>query len=194
MSRPILPAVARPGLFDPLIPHLRYAVMEVGAIDLGVIDVVEEPGPEAWRADVLAPGAERARTAYREMLAGVDASIMLPGARPDHPAYAALQDLLREGQGRTIHFHWVENGSAFPLPGQSLPSRHLIDATYQRALLETDYQTLSAVQQRFEQAMRGAEIRVTTPLGTDLQFRIGDWPVNRQDGDASAARTDEGVI
>ena len=35
---------------------------------------------------------------------------------------------------------------------------------------------------------------MTTPLGTDIRFRIGDRPVNRQDGDASKARTDHGVI
>ncbi|HIN12095.1 MAG TPA: hypothetical protein EYM63_10835 [Acidobacteria bacterium] len=128
------------------------------------------------------------------MLAEVDAAIMLPGATPGHPAYAALQDLLRAGHGRTVHFHWVENGSAFPLPGQPLPPRHLIDATYQRALLETDYAALAATQRRFEAAMRGQQIRVTSPLGTDLRFRIGDRPVNFQDGDASAARAEGGVI
>ena len=35
---------------------------------------------------------------------------------------------------------------------------------------------------------------MTSPSGTDLRFRIGDRPVNRQDGDASAARTNQGVI
>jgi hypothetical protein len=38
------------------------------------------------------------------------------------------------------------------------------------------------------------EVRVTTAAGTDLRFSIGDRPVNRQDGDASAARTDRGLI
>jgi hypothetical protein len=42
--------------------------------------------------------------------------------------------------------------------------------------------------------MRNREVHVTTPLGTDIRFRIGDRPVNRQDGDASKARTDRGVI
>ncbi|MGE3471415.1 MAG: aminopeptidase [Vicinamibacterales bacterium] len=42
--------------------------------------------------------------------------------------------------------------------------------------------------------MRGQEVHVTSPSGTDLRFRIGDRPVNRQDGDASAARTNQGVI
>ena len=42
--------------------------------------------------------------------------------------------------------------------------------------------------------MRTAETRVTSPLGTDIRFRVGDRPVNFQDGDASARRTDQGVV
>ena len=186
--------VAAPGMFDDIIPHLRYAVMRAGGVDLGVIDVLKEPFPEHWNTAVLNAGAAPSREAYRAMLAGVDAAIMMPGATPGHPVYAALQDRLRTGQGRTVHFHWVENGSAFPLPGQPLPPRHVIDATYQRALLETDYGALAATQRRFASAMRGQEVRVTSPLGTDLRFRIGDRPVNFQDGDASAARAQSGVI
>ena len=186
--------VARPGQFDALIPHLRYALMAAGAVDLGVIDVIAEPHPEDWEAGRLERGAEAARAAWRGMLRDVDGAIMLPGARPDHPVYAALQDLLHEGIGRTIHFHWTQNGSVFPVPGQPLPSQALIDATYQTALLETDYQALAAAQRRFVAAVRGAEVRVTTPRGTDIRFRIGDRPVNLGNGDASKARTDQGVI
>ena len=186
--------VARPGQFDALIPPLRYALLRAGAVDLGVIDVVEEPYPEAWDGDLLAQGAASARAAWREMLRGFDGAVMLPGARPDHAVYAAPQDLLHEGVGRTIHFHWTQNGSAFPLPGQPLPAAAVIDATYQRALLDTDYAALAAAQRRFAAAMRGAEVRVTSPAGTDLRFRIGDRPVNFGDGDASKARTDRGVI
>jgi hypothetical protein len=40
--------------------------------------------------------------------------------------------------------------------------------------------------------MRDAEVRVTSPGGTDLRFRIGDRPVNVQDGDASASRAARG--
>ena len=187
--------VARPGLFDDLIPHLRYALMEAGAVDLGVIDVVEEPYPEEWDVQVLQRGTRAARAAYREMLGDVDGAIMLPGARPGNAVYGALQDLLREGRGRAIHFHWTQtNGSAIPIPGQPLPPQHVIDATYQRALLETDYAGLGRAQRRFVAAMRHADVRVTTPLGTDIRFRIGDRPVNFQDGDASARRTDQGVV
>jgi hypothetical protein len=187
-------AVAHPGLFDELIPHLRYEAMRAGAVDLGVIDVLGAPVPSAWSEETLAAGSAKSRAALRAMLEGVDASIMLPGANPGQPVYAAIQDLLREGKGRTVHFHWLENGSAFPLPGQPLPAKHVIEAVYQRALLETDYRALSDRQREFERAMRSGEVRVTTPAGTDLRFRIGDRPVNFQDGDASAARASRGVV
>lgn len=186
--------LAHPGMFEDFIPHLRYEIARTGATDLGVVDVLEEPVPQGWDLDVLRRGNLRARAAYRAMFAGVDGAIMMPGATPAHPAYAALQDLLREGRGRTVHFHWVENGSAYTLPGQPLPGRAVIDAVYQRALLETEYAALGRVLQRFEQALRSGEVRVTSPAGTDLRFRIGDRPVNLQDGDASAARAARGTV
>ncbi|MGH9383357.1 MAG: hypothetical protein ACRD2N_03565 [Vicinamibacterales bacterium] len=50
------------------------------------------------------------------MFRDVDAAIMLPGANTTHPAYLAMQDLLKddlaERRGRrTIHFHWVKGAS-----------------------------------------------------------------------------------
>jgi len=186
--------LARPGDFDDILPHLRYALMEAGAVDLGVVDVLEEPFPEDWDAEVLRRGSAASRAAYKEMFRDVDGAIMMPGARAGQPAYSALQDWLNEDVGRTIHFHWTQNGSAFPIPGQPLPGQTAIDAHYQRALLETDYEALAANQREFVQVMRDAEVRVTSPIGTDISFRIGDRPVNLQDGDASKARTDQGVI
>jgi Thermophilic metalloprotease (M29) len=186
--------LAHPGMFEDLIPHLRYAIARAGATDVGVVDVLTEPVPQGWDLDALRRGNERAREAYRAMFAGVDGAIMMPGATPAHPAYAALQDLLKQGRGRTVHFHWVENGSAFPLPGQPLPGRAAIDAMYQHALLQTDYAALARVLERFERALRAGEVHITSPGGTDLRFRIGERPVNRQDGNASAARTARGTV
>ena len=37
-------------------------------------------------------------------------AVMLPGASPGDPEYAAMQEVLREGRGRTIHFHWAFAG------------------------------------------------------------------------------------
>ena len=187
-------AVAHPGLFDDLIQHLRYEVAKAGAVDLGVLDVLEEPVYEGWDGEALSESGRAAREVYRNMLRDIDASVMLPGANPSHPAYAAIQDHLRMGRGRTIHFHWLQGGGSVPLPGQPLPPTHVIEAAYQDAILQTDYAALANHQARFEAAMRGAEIRVTNAAGTDIRFEIGDRPVNRQDGNGSASRTDKGTI
>ncbi len=186
-------ALAHPGTFREVIPHFRYAVMKSGAVDLGIVDVIEEPVPSDWERSILGPALRSARKAYRDMFREVDASVMLPGAVPSQPAYAAIQDLLRERRGRTIHFHWLENRSAVAIPGQPLPRRHVIEATYQKALLDVDYQKLGANQERFETAMRAGEVRVTSPLGTDLRFRIGQRPVCLQNGDASPERASRAV-
>ncbi|MEO8501744.1 MAG: aminopeptidase [Vicinamibacteria bacterium] len=187
-------SLKHPGLFEALIPHLRYEVVKAGGVDLGVIDVLAEPVPAGWDLSLIRKANPASQTAYREMLRGVDAAVMLPGAAPNDPAYAAMQDGLKAGHGRTVHFHWVEGGSAYPLPGQPLPARPSIDALYQRAVLESDCAAIGVAQREFEAALRHREVRVTTPAGTDLRFRIGDRPVNKQNGDASAARTAKGLI
>jgi hypothetical protein len=148
---------------------------------------------------VLITGAREARAHYKAMFRDVDAAIMMPGATPAHPAYLAMQDWLKddltEHRGRrTIHFHWIENGSAYPIAGQPLPSRPVMDALYQRALLQTDYTALGETERRFAAALRAGEVHVTSPGGTDLRFRAGDRPANLQDGDASAARTARGQV
>jgi leucyl aminopeptidase (aminopeptidase T) len=192
-------SVAHPGTFTELMPHVRYEVMRAGGIDLGVIDVLQEPVPATFDPAVLQKGSREARSHYKAMFRDIDAAIMMPGANTSHPAYLAMQDWLqddlRERRGRrTIHFHWVEGASAYAVAGQPLPPRVTIDAAYQRALLETDYKGLAALQRKFAAAMKAGEVRVTSPSGTDLKFRVGDRPVSFQDGDASRARARAGVV
>jgi hypothetical protein len=192
-------SIAHPGVFEDLLPYIRYEVMRAGGIDLGVVDVLREPVPEAFDAAVLQKGARQARSSYKDMFRDVDAAIMMPGANTSHPAYLAMQDWLKDDlvahRGRrTIHFHWIENGSAYPLPGQPLPSRPEMDGVYQRALLQTDYQALGDVERRFATAVKTGEVHITSAAGTDLSFRAGDRPANLQDGDASAARTAQGKV
>ncbi|HZR26831.1 MAG TPA: aminopeptidase [Vicinamibacterales bacterium] len=192
-------SIAHPGTFDDLVPYIRYEVMRAGAIDLGVMEVLREPVPESFDAAVMAKGAREARAHYKDMFRNVDAAIMMPGATTAHPAYLAMQDWLKEDlterRGRrTIHFHWVENGSAYPIAGQPMPPRFEIDRLYQRALLQTDYAALAASQKKFADALRGGEVHITSPAGTDLRFRVGDRPINLQDGDAAQAHTANGVV
>ena len=192
-------SLAHAGIMADLLPYLRYEVMRTGGIDLGVLEILPEPVPEAFGEAVLAKGARESRAHYKAMLRDVDAAIMMPGATPAHPAYAAMQDWLKDDLAdhrgrRTIHFHWVENGSAYAIAGQPLPIRSAIDALYQRALLQTDYRALAEAERRFAAALRNGDVRITSAAGTDLRFRAGDRPVNLQDGDASQARAAQGRV
>jgi len=175
--------VGVPGRFDALVPHLRRGIVAAGAEDLGAWS---ESGssPEGWGTEFTA-ALGTAGDALIQRLRTVDASVMLPGATPAHTVYGVLQDVLREGHGRTVHFHWA---GAYLLDGTLRDADAEVDAFYQRVLAETDYAALSSAQQGFADAMRGATIRVTTPAGTDISFQIGDRPVTKQDGDASATR------
>ena len=189
-------SIGHPGMFAALVPHIRYEVMRAGGIDLGVVMVLDEPWPEAFDPAVVAAGGRDARAHYKEMFRNVDAGIMLPGASTAHPAYQAMVDLLKddlqEERGRrTIHFHWLGNNSAYALPGQPLPPRFAIDAAYQRAVLDTDYPALARAQREVAERLRRGEVRLTSPSGTDLRFRIGDRPINFQDGEASRARSQQ---
>ena len=192
-------SIAQAGVMADLLPHLRYEVMRAGGIDLGVVEILPEPVPESFDAAVLAKGARDARAHYKAMFRDVDAAIMMPGATPAHPAYAAMQDWLKDDltdhRGRrTVHFHWVENGSAYPIAGQPLPARSAVDALYQNALLKTDYKGLAGAQRRFVGALHEREVHITSTAGTDLRFRTASRPVNVQDGDASRARAAAGVV
>ncbi|MEJ8566404.1 aminopeptidase [Elongatibacter sediminis] len=176
--------IAQPGRWNALVERLGVEIAAADADALGVIQVGEAPAPAGWSTaftNALAGLSDQERVAA---LSGVDIAVMLPGARA-HPAYAALQEVLRSGQGRTVHFHWE---GAYELNGSIKPVDAGVDRLYLDALLETDYPELASRQREFEAAMRGGETRVTTPSGTDLRFRIGDRPVTRQDGNASAAR------
>jgi len=183
--------LSQPGEFTQIIPLLRQAVVRAGGVDLGSWQVLGVYDTTTGRKS-----AEASRAALISLLRNVDLAVMLPGASPVDPEYAAMQDVLRSGHGRTIHFHWTAGGtpSAYPVPGYPIPPREVIDAIYQNAVLHSDCRAIGEVQRRFAAALRSGETRVTTPAGTDLRFRIGDRPVNFQDGDASAARAREARV
>ena len=176
------------GRWEPLAPALRARVIDSGGEDLGAVDVYGRALPGALAtgfAEELAGGADR----WPELLASVDVAIKLPGAVPDPTVpmdvYRAMQDVLRSGRGRTVHFHWAGR-TAFDMA--ELPMHEASDQLYLTALTQTDYAALEETLAAFEDAMREAPVRVTTPEGTDIRFEAGDRPVTRQDGDASAER------
>jgi hypothetical protein len=192
-------SVAMPGYMNEFAPHIRYAVMKAGGVDLGVIDALKTPYLADWDQQTLRAGLAASIKAYEKLLENVEVGIMMPGVNPAHPAYKAMQNLLvdKKGPRRTIHFHWTDPygplGSDLGLsgvtimPGHPAPAMQTIDMVYQNAILNTDYQALAAHQDRFIAAMRKGVTRVTTPLGTDISFEVRDRNVVQQNGVASAA-------
>ena len=189
--------------WDAIVPLLRTGVSAAGGVDLGAVDVrgsVLGAGEPVAGADATADGPAAFAAAlgtapegWAEPLATVDVAVKLPGAVPDPTldtdVYRALQDVLRGGRGRTVHFHWA-GATSFEM--EELPVDDRVDRLYQTAVLDTDYAALADVLSAFEAALRDGPVRVTTPAGTDIAFEVGDRPVTRQDGDASAARAARG--
>ncbi len=175
--------VAIPGRSDALIPALRQRIVASGATDLGVLSASGQ-GDSSW-ATAFTRAAPADRAGLTSYLASVDLAAMMPGVTISAPVYGAMQDVLRTEKGRTIHFHWE---GAYALDGSAQPVTPERGRFYETVLRDTDYSALAAIQAEFERASRAAPIRVTTAMGTDITFRVGDRPVTRQDGDASAAR------
>lgn len=132
---------------------------------------------------------------FEQRLNQTDAYIWLPVAdqftsTPPEQA-EALGRWLDEGRGRQIHFHW--GSGTFGLDG--VPGTHsaAYDRVYAEAL-EIDYQALDQQMEAAIAKLRAGEVRVTTPAGTDVRFRVGERPFTKQNGDASRAAMQSAVV
>jgi len=187
-ERVLLVGVA--GTADALVPALRDAVRAAGGTDLGAI-AERTAAPASWQTDFTHDVASRNGKALDDYLATVDVAVMMPGPQPSDRVYASMQRVLQSGKGHTVHFHWA---GAYDLSNALQPTTPDVARFYEHALLTTDYAALGAKQRAFEAAMRGKIVRVTTPAGTDLRFRIGDRTVTKQDGDASSAHAAQAKV
>jgi hypothetical protein len=90
----------------------------------------------------------------------------------------ALERLVDLSAVRGVHFHWI-----LPIEGKTLVEIGAASRLYEKAILETDYAALSKEQDRLIAALRGKELRVTTPAGTDLRLRVpADAWFHKNDG------------
>jgi leucyl aminopeptidase (aminopeptidase T) len=182
-----------PGYFSEIITPLRRLIREKSAIDLGALEYVEtaalDPNlrPAAWQA---------AGEAFLQLLSGVDVYIWLPvraEVRTTPPAEAqALANWLDQGgRHREVHFHWSQ-GSVL---ADGLAGEHseALDRLYEQAL-DVDYRAIATAQDRAIVLLRSGTVRVRTPAGTDLRFRIATRPFNKQEGDASPERMKEAHV
>ena len=132
---------------------------------------------------------------FSRRLATTDVYVWLPaGPTAVTPASqsAALVEWLDARQDRReLHFHWVDgtrDADGLPVPHRPAYDRVYLDA------LDIDYAAMAAQMDAAIARLRAGEVRVTTPAGTDVRFRVGDRPFNRQTGDASKANARKGRI
>ena len=130
---------------------------------------------------------------FESRLARTDVYVWLPAPATATPADQALmlQRWIDNGEGRELHFHWIDGTRDV----DGLPATHTpaYDRVYVDAL-DVDYEQLATRMDQAIQRLRSGEVRVTTPSGTDIRFRVGDRPFNKQDGDASKAHARTGRI
>ena len=161
---------------------LRYDQSTLGPLEAEVKKQLEAKGAKVESITYAAtPDLE-------DRLARTDIFIWLPaGSDAQTPAAERkiLAKWLDQGRGRQIHFHW--NGGTRDVDGLPVPHVAAYDAVYVDAL-DIDYVALSRAQDEAIALLRSGEVRVTSPAGTDIRFKVGDRPFNKQDGDASKAR------
>lgn len=165
-----------PGYFHELTAPLKSRITGQGAVIAAELEYLEPPKTDGGRlADAL-----KSADVYLWMPMRADVRHVSPAEQQ-----ALIQWLDQGGAHREIHFHWSE-GSVL---ADGLPTAHPpeFDRLYQDAV-DVDYTALSEMQDRVIAALRSGTLRVRTPAGTNLTFQIGDRPVNKQDGDASAGR------
>jgi hypothetical protein len=162
-----------PNTMAPLAPIVQAALKQRGAV---VETLPYGPAPD-----------------FAARLARTDVYVWLPAPASATPAdqALALQRWVDHGPGRELHFHWVDGTRDV----DGLPATHTpaYDRVY-AAALDIEYRQLGSEMDRAIQRLRAGEVRVTTPAGTDIRFRVGDRPFNKQDGDGSKARAAKGRI
>jgi hypothetical protein len=131
---------------------------------------------------------------FETVLGEATAYIWLPGPAaltpPDQRA-ALARWTDRGGSRREIHVHWSDG--TLDVDGAPAPHATDIDEMY-LAAIETNILDLIKLADRAVAALSSGEVRVTTPAGTDLRFRVGDRPFNRQTAEGSTARAERARV
>ncbi len=174
---------ADPIYFRELVAPLRQRLQKAGAGD--IMELAYLPLAAAPQGGRSAPDP-----AFEKLLESVEVYVWLPeqvGVRGTPPGeVAALGEWLdKGGRRRQVHFHWSRGSvRADGLAGEHTPE---LDEVYERAL-GADCRAIGLAQDRVKHVMKLGTARVRTPAGTDLKFRVGRRPFNKQDGDLSATR------
>lgn len=136
---------------------LRAAIIRAG----GLVEEIEAPTPASVHGLSEAQRTQRNQR-WAAIFARSQAAIWLPSpldAVDDQP----FEHLVEGSNVRSIHFHWFLP----PEPGDVAP----VEAMY-AAAIAVPPETIAARIATVERSVRGHEVHVTAPNGTDLTFTI----------------------
>ena len=138
--------------------------------------------PRATDAEFKKQSTAAARALYEQ----ADIFLWLPyrhGTGSERGDWRELEHLVEGTKARGLHFHWIQGGGQI-----SQADVDALTAMYVQAL-DIDYAALSAHQDRAMRALKGREMRITTPLGTDLRMQVlqDSW-FHKGDGKIDRAR------
>lgn len=175
---------------DPLVhgdlfEAVRARILRAGACEHAFLPYWSAGLVEARRAGSRGRDhADVQRLARLDVMRGADVFILLPRdeAVAGSVAGGEMEWVLGRWRGRGVHFHWSPDHGA---PGPSEVNDQLF-ASYERSVLDLDYGRHASSLRRLARRVRGQWMRITSPAGTDLRFRLdpAGW-YHLNDGDAS---------
>ncbi len=176
-----------PLAFPDLVDAVRVAIQRAGGVEVGAMNawtpsIAEEREGAGYIGNPARRDEERA--ARLGLFLGADVFIMLPHDEFERGRVSPGETewILARWRGRSVHFHWA------PDPGslRHADVHQALYRTYERAVLDLDYEAHRRTQERLIAALRGAHVRITSPAGTDLTFDLAaDGWYHMNDGDAS---------
>jgi leucyl aminopeptidase (aminopeptidase T) len=169
---------------DPgLVAALRAEITRAGGIVSGELTWPDEA--TAKYLESLSPEERRKRgeaemAVYRPLFANSDVYLWLHAPGTEDLVPREFEHLIGDSKVRAIHSHWFEP----PDPAE----RDAVRRMYERAI-EMDPAQIEAVLAPMEAKLRGANVRLQSPEGTDLTFRIPqDAWFHHNTGEASRAK------
>ena len=165
--------------FPELIEQVRIEILRAGAVEVASV-LRDSPGLDAARRKLR----RREEPALREMEDAAigalfdicDIYIWLPTSW--NMAMYQTEHILTRWPGRSVHFHWITD----------IEDAHVFQKfseAYVRGLF-IDYAALDERQLRLIDALRGSNVRITCPRGTDFSVDVAaDARFHRGNGNAS---------
>ena len=182
--------MADPSYYPELLDAIRAELLEAKAVEQGTIlfdgrDVADRRGRVQPRASDP-EYRRRATEAMRRLYEQADVFLWLPyrySVGSERGDWRVLEHLVEGTGARGLHLHWVQGLDQLSQADVNQLSRWYAEA------LDIDYAALSAHQDRVIAALTGRQVRITTPLGTDLRVRVPDgaW-FHKNDGRMDRAR------